>query len=144
LVCISKNRAKSKSASGFPPISNRFPAGHNETVRAIDSPAVLDREQLREVTLDDEDLMRMLLCALIEDTEKQIPLMELAIQQTDGPQCARLAHYCKGACANVGAAASAAVLKRLEYFANEGSLDECSTQLAMLTAEVERLRAEET
>ncbi len=53
---------------------------------------VLDREQLREVTLEDEDLMRELLAALIEDTERQLPLLDMAIRNTDGPQCARLAH----------------------------------------------------
>jgi len=41
---------------------------------------VLDREQLREVTLEDEDLMRQLLAALIEDTERQMPLLEKAIR----------------------------------------------------------------
>jgi HPt (histidine-containing phosphotransfer) domain-containing protein len=104
---------------------------------------VLDREQLREVTLDDEDLMRQLLAALIEDTEKQMPLLEVAIQATDGPQCARLAHYCKGACANVGAAAAAAVLKTLELQAHEGAMEECTRQLAALATELDRLRAEE-
>jgi HPt (histidine-containing phosphotransfer) domain-containing protein len=103
----------------------------------------LDREQLREITLEDEDLMRQLLAALIEDTKKQIPLLKLAIQGTDAKQCARLAHYCKGACANVGAKATAAVLEKLEHNARDGAMDECGRQLVMLAAEVDRLRAEE-
>jgi HPt (histidine-containing phosphotransfer) domain-containing protein len=112
-------------------------------VRAIETSLALDREQLREVTLDDEDLMRDLLAALIEDTERQIPAMQVAIGKMDGPQCARLAHYCKGACANLGAAAAADVLKQMEHSAREGSMDECLQQLAALAAEVDRLRAEE-
>ena len=104
---------------------------------------VLDREQLREVTLEDEDLMRQLLAALIEDTERQMPLLEKAIRDTDIEQCARLAHYCKGACANVGAKAAAEVLARLERNAKVGDMGECSTQLLALAQEVDRLRAEE-
>jgi HPt (histidine-containing phosphotransfer) domain-containing protein len=112
-------------------------------VRDHDTSLVLDREQLREVTLEDEDLMRQLLAALIEDTERQLPLLGLAIRDTDAQQCARLAHYCKGACANMGAQAAAAVLEKLERNAHQGAMDECGRQLAMLAMEVDRLRAEE-
>jgi HPt (histidine-containing phosphotransfer) domain-containing protein len=104
---------------------------------------VLDREQLREVTLEDEDLMRQLVDALIEDTERQMPLLANAIQGMDGQQCARLAHYCKGACANVGARAAATVLAELERNAKQGAMDECGRQLTALAAEVDRLRLEE-
>jgi histidine phosphotransfer protein HptB len=104
---------------------------------------VLDRVQLREVTLEDEDLMRQILAALIEDTEKQLPLLGMAIRNTDSAQCARLAHYCKGACANVGAKAAATVLAELERNAKAGAMEECSHQLAALATEVDRLRAEE-
>jgi HPt (histidine-containing phosphotransfer) domain-containing protein len=104
---------------------------------------VLDREQLREVTLEDEDLMRELLAALIEDTDRQMPLLDMAIRKTDGQQCARLAHYCKGACSNVGAKAAATVLAELERNAKNGAMEECGRQLAALAAEVDRLRAEE-
>jgi len=110
---------------------------HTRSVRA------LDREQLREVTLEDQDLMRQLLAALIEDTDRQMPLLELAIRRTDTEQCARLAHYCKGACSNLGAQAAAAVLAELERNAKNGAIEECGRQLAVLAAEVDRLRAEE-
>ena len=111
-------------------------------MRASDTSQVLDREQLREITLEDEDLMRQLLAALIEDTEKQIPLLELAVRGLDAPQCARLAHYCKGACANVGASRVAGVLEKIEHHAHQGSLEECGAQLAVLAQEIDRLRAE--
>ena len=101
---------------------------------------VLDRAQLREVTLEDEALMRELLDALIADTEQQMPLLDLAIRRTDLQQCARLAHYCKGACANVGAKAAATVLAELERSAKSGAPEECSRQLAALATEVDRLR----
>ena len=98
--------------------------------------------QLREVTLEDEDLMRDLLAALIADTDRQLPLLDLAIRRTDMPQCAKLAHYCKGACANVGAKAAAEVLADLERSAKTGAAEECGRQLAALNVEMDRLRAE--
>ncbi|MEI9972274.1 MAG: Hpt domain-containing protein [Ignavibacteriota bacterium] len=104
---------------------------------------VLDRVQLRDVTLEDEDLMRDLLATLIADTERQMPLLDLAIRDTDGPRCARLAHYCKGACSNVGAVAAASALAQLEQSAKDGAMEECARQLAALAKEVDRLRAEE-
>lgn len=111
-------------------------------MRQGDTVTVLDREQLREITLEDEELMRLLVAALIEDTERQIPLLALAIRAMDAPQCASLAHYCKGACANVGAKGAAAILERIERHAAHGTFDECGTQLAALAEQVEQLRAE--
>lgn len=113
---------------------------HNRDVRVIDPTIVLDLEQLREVTLDDDELMGQILTALIDDTAQQIPLLEVAIRERDAPKCARLAHYSKGACANVGANAAAAVLEAMERQAASGSVAECSVQLARLASEVERLR----
>jgi HPt (histidine-containing phosphotransfer) domain-containing protein len=112
-------------------------------VAASDTTLVLDRQQFRDVTLADEDLMRELLAALIEDTDRQMPLLDAAIHNTDGPQCARLAHYCKGACSNLGANAAATVLAELERNAKNGAMEECGRQLAALAAEIDRLRAEE-
>ena len=107
-----------------------------------DATLVLDRTQLREVTLEDGDLMRQILAELIDDTERQMPLLDTAIRDSDASECARLAHYCKGACANVGANAAATVLAELERSAKSGAMDECGRQLAALTAAVDRLRAE--
>jgi HPt (histidine-containing phosphotransfer) domain-containing protein len=92
------------------------------------------------VTLDDDELMEQILTALIDDTARQIPLLEVAIREHDAPGCVRLAHYSKGACANVGANAAAAVLEAMERQAASGSVEECRAQLARLSSEVERLR----
>jgi HPt (histidine-containing phosphotransfer) domain-containing protein len=112
-------------------------------VVTTDVAPILDREHLRAITLEDEDLMRELLAALIVDTEQQLPLLDVAIRNTDGALCARLAHYSKGACANVGAKAAAEVLTRLERNAKSGAMEECSRQLAALAMEVDRLRTAE-
>ncbi len=111
-------------------------------MQATDIAPVLDREQLREITLDDEELMREVLSALVDDTSRQIQLLDMAIREQDSQKCMRLAHYSKGACANVGANAAAAVLKQLERSAAEKQFDECGVSLTALGREVERLRAE--
>jgi HPt (histidine-containing phosphotransfer) domain-containing protein len=102
----------------------------------------LDRAQLRDITLDDEDLMREILAALIDDTSRQMPMLASAIGAEDSQQCMRLAHYSKGACANVGANAAAAVLKRIEREAAGHEFPECRASLVNLAAEIERLRSE--
>src|SRR5271157_5618347 len=101
---------------------------------------VLDRAQLRDVTLDDEDLMREILSALIDDTSRQMPFLESAIRAEDSKKCMRLAHYSKGACANLGANAAAAVLKQIERKAAGREFLACRASLANLAAEIERLR----
>jgi HPt (histidine-containing phosphotransfer) domain-containing protein len=111
-------------------------------VHVIDQAAVLDRQQLRDITLDDDELMREVLAALLDDTTNQLVLMDAAIRDKDTQKTMRLAHYCKGACANVGANRVAAVLKRMEQQAASHSFGDCADSLCNLTQELERLRAE--
>jgi HPt (histidine-containing phosphotransfer) domain-containing protein len=109
-------------------------------VQVIDSTTVLDREQLRDITLDDAELMREILAALIDDTSRQIGLLDLAIREGDSEKCKRLAHYSKGACANVGANSAAALLKHIEVEAGKGQFPECGRSLAALAHEIDLLR----
>jgi HPt (histidine-containing phosphotransfer) domain-containing protein len=110
-------------------------------VQGRDAAIVLDREQLRDVTLDDEEFMREILSELIADTSRQMPLMESAIRTEDSQKCMRLAHYSRGACASAGANAAAAVLKQIERKAADHLFPECRTFLATLASELERLRS---
>jgi HPt (histidine-containing phosphotransfer) domain-containing protein len=107
-----------------------------------DFTTVLDRQQLRDVTLDDDDLMREILSALIDDTSRQIPLLEVAIREKDPQTTRRLAHYSKGACANVGAKAAAAALENIERTAARSDFDECGASLGKLARAIDQLRAE--
>jgi HPt (histidine-containing phosphotransfer) domain-containing protein len=111
-------------------------------VQAIDTSVTLDKKQLRDVTLDDAGLMQEILAALIEDTSQQIPLLEGAIEERDAELCRRLAHYSKGACANVGAVSAAALLKYIEFQASAREFHECSEALSALARQVDRLREE--
>ena len=113
-------------------------------MRSIPSSAVLDREQLRDITLDDQDLMREILAVLVDDTSTQIPKLASAVLESDSNLCIRLAHYCKGACSNVGANAAAAVFRDIERQARDLEFQRCTASLAALATEMERLRAEVT
>jgi HPt (histidine-containing phosphotransfer) domain-containing protein len=110
-------------------------------VHTTDATAVLDRDQLRDITLEDEEMMREILAALIADTSQQLALLDAAIRDQDTERCKRLAHYCKGACANVGANAAAAVLRRIEKEALSRDFNQCAESLAALGTELERLKA---
>lgn len=128
--------------SEVPPIQLERADWQNRSVVIRDAETVLDREQLRDITLNDEELMREILAALIDDTSRQIPLLESAIRDGDSQRCARLAHYSKGACANVGATAAAAVLKSLERQAAGNEFQGCAESLSALLVEMDRLRVE--
>jgi HPt (histidine-containing phosphotransfer) domain-containing protein len=71
-----------------------------------------------------------------------LPELAEAVEQADSPRCARVAHYVKGACANVGAAAMAAVLKTIELDAKAGDFTACQASLASLAAELQKFSAQ--
>ena len=103
---------------------------------------VLDHEQLRNITLDDTELMRELLETLLDDTSRQLQMLRDAVRAQDGPRTARLAHYSKGACANIGAQTVASLLHRIERTAVTGDFQTCTASVSALPAELERLRQE--
>ena len=86
--------------------------------------------------------MREVVAALIEDTSKQLHLLDSAIREKNPETCKRLAHYCKGACASVGANAAAEVLLRMEHEATARNFGGCATSLVALDTELARLRIE--
>jgi len=107
-----------------------------------DATTVLDRQQLRDATFDDEGLMHEIVCALIDDTSRQIPLLEDAIREKNSRVTRRLAHYSKGACANVGARSAAAALEDIERTAAQSDFDECGASLRKLAQAIDQLRSE--
>ena len=106
------------------------------------APAVLDRDQLRDITMDDPDLMREVLSILVEDTSQQLGHLRNAMEAKDAERCARLAHYCKGACANVGAKAAAEAFLTLERSAKQAQYETFAESLAALGLRMEELRVE--
>jgi HPt (histidine-containing phosphotransfer) domain-containing protein len=110
-------------------------------VNTGNTPIVLDRDQLRDVTLNDMSLMREILAVLIDDTSRQMKLIDSAIHDQDVTRCIRLAHYSKGACANVGATSAAAILKDIESKAAKRAFQDCERALGRLAHEVDLLRS---
>ena len=111
-------------------------------MQSSDNDTTLDRERLREVTLDDDALMEEVLSVLLDDTSRQIVLLGRAIREQNAQQCARLAHYSKGACANLGANRAAELLREIEARATAMQFAQCGERLELLSAELEALRAE--
>ncbi len=102
---------------------------------------VLDLSQLRNVTLNDEALMREVLRALLSDAAERIRELDLAIAKADTSTCVRVAHSAQGACGNVGAVSLAASFRNLESQAQAGDLDSSSSTLRQLQVELEKLRS---
>jgi HPt (histidine-containing phosphotransfer) domain-containing protein len=94
------------------------------------------------MTLDDDLLMRDIIGALLDDTARQMVLLDQAIREEDPRATRELAHYSKGACANVGANAVAAVLEKIERIAGSHDFEACRSALDMLALEMQRLREE--
>ena len=103
---------------------------------------VLDLCQLRNVTLNDEALMRELIHALVSDASQKIEKLQQAAERSDSEECARLAHGLMGACGNVGAVSLSALLGSVEYHAAAGDLRLCQPSIKRLNSELEKLRSE--
>jgi len=103
---------------------------------------VFDVDQLRNICMEDTELMRELATSLIDDATAQIPALKDAVEQADGTRCARLAHYVKGACANVGAASLAALMKNIEHSAAAGDFAACRASLGNIPMELEKFSSE--
>jgi HPt (histidine-containing phosphotransfer) domain-containing protein len=103
---------------------------------------VLDLSQLRNVTLNDEALMREVLGALVSDTSDQIQELNGAIERSDKVTCVRLAHSAHGACGNVGAVSLAALFSEVETYARQGDFRLCRVAVASLAVGLEKLRSE--
>jgi HPt (histidine-containing phosphotransfer) domain-containing protein len=103
---------------------------------------VLDLSQLRNVTLDDQALMRDVIRALVIDTSQRIEELSIAIAHANILECIRLAHSAQGACLNVGAASMAALFWSVEQHARNGDFVQCGASLEKLSTELEKLRTE--
>ncbi len=103
---------------------------------------VFDIKQLRNICMEDTELMRELVVSLVDDATAHIPALQDAVEHADGAQCARLAHYVKGACANVGAASLAALMKSIERSARAGDFAACRASLGSVSAELEKFSSE--
>lgn len=72
---------------------------------APEAAAVLDFDQLHELSGYDLEFEQELLCLFVADALDHLTQLNLAVTQADWPQAAALAHHLRGASANVGAVA---------------------------------------
>jgi HPt (histidine-containing phosphotransfer) domain-containing protein len=86
--------------------------------------------------------MRDILRALVDDTSRHMMLLADAIREQNPQKCVRLAHYSRGACANVGANRAAELLRQIEQKAGASEFAACSESLGVLAREVDLLRDE--
>ncbi len=101
---------------------------------------VLDSFQLRDVTMNDDELMREIVNVLVSEAAKQIEDMYWAVEKQDPITCTRLAHVLGGACANLGAMSMRRVCGSIEAGAGHGDLGQCRSDLGLLKAELEKFR----
>lgn len=102
--------------------------------------AVIDKEQLFDVTAGDSDLIREIADAVMVDTAAQIALLAKALAVSDFKRCAAVAHSAKGACGNVGAVAIAELFRSAELSALNGDASACIVMLPQFSIELDRLR----
>jgi len=103
---------------------------------------VLDREELRKLTLDDRQLMSEILSALIDDATHHAAMLEAAVKNGDSQRTARVARHAARACANVGADAAAEAFRAVERHAGTREFEACRSSIAAVRAGIERLREE--
>ena len=103
-----------------------------------------DQEQLAQLSGGDKAFEKELLQMFLVDTEDSLGQLAAAIVAGDQADVQELAHYIKGASANVGAVALSREAAGLERLAKKGQLTKASShlrQLQTLHREIQRLAA---
>ena len=112
----------------------------SEANEAQDS-QVLDEEQIGLLrTLDDGALLSEIVGEFIAQTDDERQNVAKSVRESDAPAVARAAHKLKGASANVGASALAAVCAGMEMQARMGKLGDASALMEQFDVEFARAR----
>ena len=101
-----------------------------------------DQDQLRQLAGGDEAFEKELLQLFVGDTENSLLQLETAINAENPSAVESLAHYIKGASANVGAVGLSRAAAQLEALAKTGQLKTAPgslRQLQSLHQEVKRI-----
>ncbi len=84
------------------------------------APAVFNKPALMERLMDDEDMMKILLAAFLDDTPKQMEKLSSHLAARNAQQTSYAAHTIKGSSANMGGDALAALASSIEAAAKSG------------------------
>ncbi|MBN2875278.1 MAG: response regulator, partial [Spirochaetales bacterium] len=109
---------------------------------AADASPVFDRAGFLDRLMGDEELMRDICAAFIEDSPSQLANLEAALESGDVATAERAAHSIKGAAANVGGERVRALAYQIEKDAHIGALDAARSRLAGLGAGLKELQDE--
>ena len=93
-----------------------------------------DPEQLEQLAGGDKAFEKELLKMFVDDTENSLSQLDAAIGLGDQTAVQELAHYIKGASANVGAVGMSQAAAQLETMAKEGNLQTAVDSLQQLQA----------
>ena len=103
---------------------------------------VLDLDELRNLTMNNANLMREILDALLADACRHAALLETAALQRDLGAASKFARSASRACANVGAYAAAEAFREGERHAARRTTHGWRPILDGVRAAIERLRVE--
>jgi CheY-like chemotaxis protein/HPt (histidine-containing phosphotransfer) domain-containing protein len=104
-------------------------------------PLVFDRAALLDRLLGYEDLVQTVLAGFLDDLPRQLEAIQGYLNAGDAMGVQRQAHTIKGAAANVGGEALAALAFELEKAGQAGDLTAVEAGIVELPAQFERLRA---
>jgi HPt (histidine-containing phosphotransfer) domain-containing protein len=101
---------------------------------------VFDKVGLRQLMMDDADLVETVISAFLEDTPNQIRDVRGFIEKEDGKNSEIIAHAIKGSAATVRGESMSQVASRMEKAAKTGDLDKANDLLPKLEDEFARLK----
>jgi len=111
------------------------PAGRAE-------PPILDRDGMRQRMMQDDDLIRTISAAFLEDIPAQLKALRDALDQDLAEEVQRRAHAVKGAAANMGGERLRGVAFNVETAAKAGDLARAGTLYPVLQGEFDLLARE--
>ena len=105
-------------------------------------PAEFDWQQLRQLAGGDPEFEKELLTMFLDDAEASLRQLESAIASKSTTAIEDIGHSLRGASANVGASAMAAVARQLEQAAQKGKMTSASKLLQQLDTHCKKIRAQ--
>jgi CheY-like chemotaxis protein len=105
-----------------------------DAVEPVTEPIVFDRPGLVARTMEDEDLLREIICCFLEDTPHLIEGLKQHVRSGDSAAAGAQAHSLKGSAANVGGVALSETALEMERAGQAGRLE----AIAALLPELER------
>jgi HPt (histidine-containing phosphotransfer) domain-containing protein len=109
---------------------------------ARDSAKVLDWDAAHETVDGDEELLRIVLSAMLEECPLRLKDLEQAVQQSDAPLLRRSAHTVKGNLRIFGHCYANELAQQLEVIGESGTCDGAGEVLSSLLREMEKVLSE--